>query len=167
MSQEIYEAFQELQGLEEATFSFDKPGMLGLQQFLNADDYADEDVTIVDVDAETELDKKDDYDGDAVLECCVCGGKITCDPKEVVIDQETQRANIEQTCPYCYNIGGFKVIGQIEAPEVETEETESTVEAEEEPIAIDTENITVEEKEEPNLEEITEAKDDGDLRYKI
>ena len=172
MSQEIYEAFQELQGLEEATFSFDKPGMLGLQQFLNADDYADEDVTIVDVDAETELDKKDDYDGDAVLECCVCGGKITCDPKEVVIDQETQRANIEQTCPYCYNIGGFKVIGQIEAPEVETEETEteeteSTVEAEEEPIAIDTENITVEEKEEPNLEEITEAKDDGDLWYKI
>lgn len=167
MSQEIYEAFQELQGLEEATFSFDKPGMLGLQQFLNADDYADEDITIVDVDAETELDKKDDYDGDAVLECCVCGGKITCDPKEVVIDQETQRANIEQTCPYCYNIGGFKVIGQIEAPEVETEETESAVETEEEPIAIDTENITVEEKEEPKSEEITEAKDDGDLWYKI
>lgn len=167
MSQEIYEAFQELQGLEEATFSFDKPGMLGLQQFLNADDYADEDITIVDVDAETELDKKDDYDGDAVLECCVCGGKITCDPKEVVIDQETQRANIEQTCPYCYNIGGFKVIGQIEAPEVETEETESTVETEEEPIAINTENITVEEKEESKPEEITEAKDDGDLWYKI
>ena len=132
MSQEIYEAFQELQGLEEATFSFDKPGMLGLQQFLNADDYADEDITIVDVDAETELDKKDDYDGDAVLECCVCGGKITCDPKEVVIDQETQRANIEQTCPYCYNISGFKVIGQIETPEVETEEIESAVETEEE-----------------------------------
>lgn len=167
MSQEIYEAFQELQGLEEATFSFDKPGMLGLQQFLNADDYTDEDITIVDVDAETELDKKDDYDGDAVLECCVCGGKITCDPKEVVIDQETQRANIEQTCPYCYNIGGFKVIGQIEAPEVETEETESAVETEEEPIAIDTEKITVEEKEEPKSEEITEAKDDGNLWYKI
>ena len=173
MSQEIYEAFQELQGLEEATFSFDKPGMLGLQQFLNADDYVDDAITVVDINAEEDKDKKENYDGDAVLECCVCGGKITCDPKEVVIDQETQRANVEQECPYCYNVGGYKIIGQIEAPEAAVEETEEKVEGEEEPIEVDTKNITVEEKEEPKEESkeepITEAKKDNgeELWYQV
>lgn len=153
-SQIIHEAFQELKSLKEATFPFDKQGAAELQKFLHKDTFEPSDIEIVDPDAYVEKDLKKNYSGDVVLQCCVCRGCISKSPDEVIIDEDSQRANIDEECPYCLNTSGFKVIAQFPGEE-EIEET--TVEDETiddgEDIAIDVDNITVEEKEDKEPEE--------------
>lgn len=112
MSQIINEAFQELKGLNEDTFSFDKKGFDRLQSFLTRD-LTDETVEIIDPEAENNGELKSNYLNDCVLECCVCHDLIYKNPKDIVVDEETQKVNIDEECPHCYNAGGFKVIGQI------------------------------------------------------
>lgn len=115
---DFYDAFQELKGLEDATFSFDKPGILKLNTFLNMDDNEDNTLIVVDPDAETAEDTQGkDYNGEVILKCNVCGGLITKVPEDVVIDDETQKANVEEECPYCYNIGGYDIVGEVKVPE--------------------------------------------------
>lgn len=112
MSQIINEAFQELKGLNEDTFSFNKEGFDRLQSFLTRD-LTDETVEIIDPEAENNGELKPNYLNDCVLECCVCHGLIYKNPKDIVVDEETQKVNVDEECPHCYNAGGFKVIGQI------------------------------------------------------
>lgn len=112
MSQIINEAFQELKGLNEDTFSFNKEGFDRLQSFLTRD-LTDETVEIIDPEAENNGELKPNYLNDCVLECCVCHDLIYKNPKDIVVDEETQKVNIDEECPHCYNAGGFKVIGQI------------------------------------------------------
>lgn len=112
MSQIINEAFQELKGLNEDTFSFNKKGFDRLQSFLTRD-LTDETVEIIDPEAENNGELKPNYLNDCVLECCVCHDLIYKNPKDIVVDEETQRVNVDEECPHCYNAGGFKVIGQI------------------------------------------------------
>ena len=112
MSQIINEAFQELKGLNEDTFSFNKEGFDRLQSFLTRD-LTDETVEIIDPEAENNSELKPNYLNDCVLECCVCHDLIYKNPKDIVVDEETQKVNVDEECPHCYNAGGFKVIGQI------------------------------------------------------
>lgn len=112
MSQIINEAFQELKGLNEDTFSFNKEGFDRLQRFLTRD-LTDETVEIIDPEAESSGELKPNYLNDCVLECCVCHDLIYKNPKDIVVDEETQKVNVDEECPHCYNAGGFKVIGQI------------------------------------------------------
>ena len=115
---DFYDAFQELKGLEDATFSFDKPGILKLNTFLNMDDDEDNTLIVVDPDAETAEDTQGkDYNGEVILKCDICGGLITKAPEDVVIDEETQKANVEEECPYCFNVGGYDIVGEIKVPE--------------------------------------------------
>lgn len=178
MSQEIYEAFQELQGLDEATFSFDKPGMLGLQQFLDDNDYSDEEITLIDTDAEEDEDVNvNDHDGDVTLECCICGCKSLFNPKDVIIDQETQLANVGQECPCCLNTDGYKIVGEFNVPEEDqTEEDDfeedntdyiydSSADTEEEPEEEETEVEVADEEDEDD--KLTEAKEPEDLWYQV
>ena len=154
MSQLIHEAFQELKSLKEATFSFDKSGTMELQKFLHKDDVDSSDIAIVDPDAETEKELKKDYGGEVILQCCVCKGVISKDPKDVIIDKDIQRANIEEECPYCLNTGGFKIVAQIPGEKPEEDEKEETTEVEPE---IEKTEVEEEEKE-PMQETLTEAK---------
>ena len=178
MSQEIYEAFQELQGLDEATFSFDKPGMLGLQQFLDDNDYSDEEITLIDTDAEDDEDVNvNDHDGDVTLECCICGCKSLFNPKDVIIDQETQLANVGQECPCCLNTDGYKIVGEFDVPEEEQTEKndseedgteyiyDSSVDTEEEPEEEETEVEVADEEDEDD--KLVEAKEPEDLWYQV
>lgn len=112
MSQIINEAFQELKGLNEDTFPFNKEGFDRLQSFLTRD-LTDETVEIIDPEAENSGELKPNYLNDCVLECCVCHDLIYKNPKDIVVDEETQKVNIDEECPHCYSVGGFKVIGQI------------------------------------------------------
>lgn len=143
---DFYDAFQELKGLEDATFSFDKPGILKLNTFLNMDDDEDNTLIVVDPDAETAEDTQGkDYNGEVILKCDICGGLITKVPEDVVIDEETQKANVEEECPYCYNLGGYDIVGEVKVPETleyeevdefgdrgdETEDVDETVDVEE------------------------------------
>lgn len=132
---DFYDAFQELKGLEDATFSFDKPGILKLNTFLNMDDNEDNTLIVVDPDAETAEDTQGkDYNGEVILKCDICGGLITKAPEDVVIDEETQKANVEEECPYCFNVGGYDIVGEVKVPEtLEYEEVDEFV-AEEEPV---------------------------------
>lgn len=114
MSQIINEAFQELKGLNEDTFSFNKKGFDRLQSFLTRD-LTDETVEIIDPEAENNGELKPNYLNDCVLECCVCHDLIYKNPKDIVVDEETQKVNVDEECPHCYNAGGFKVIGQIKS----------------------------------------------------
>lgn len=126
MSEILKEAFKELQNLNEDTFSFDKEGIFNLDRFLKADDLAPDVVNIIDVEADSEKDLKSTYAGKAILRCCVCEQLIYKDPKDVHIDEDLQRANVDEDCPHCGCIGGYEVVGQV-APYVDMEKTDITV----------------------------------------
>ena len=135
MNPEIYDAFQELKGLDDNTFSFDYPGVMKLNTFLNDRGEEEEQIVVVDPEAKSEEEMKDDYNGEVILKCCVCDGLITKEPKEVIIDKELNRANVGEECPYCYNDSGFDVVGKVSVPAKlgDDEEVEEFV-AEEEPV---------------------------------
>lgn len=158
MSQLIHEAFQELKSLKEATFSFDKSGTTELQKFLHKDDVDSPDIAIVDPEAETEKELKNNYNGDVILSCCVCGALISESPENIIIDKDTQRANVDKDCPCCLNTGGFKIVAQIPGDKPEENEEEKTTEVE--PKIEETE--VEEEEKEPMQETLTEAKKETD-----
>lgn len=135
MNPEIFDAFQELKGLDDNTFSFDYPGVMKLNKFLNDNGEEEEQIVVVDPEAKSEEEMKDDYNGEVILKCCVCGGLITKEPKEVIIDKELNRANVGEECPYCYNDTGYDVVGKVSVPAKlgDDEEVEEFV-AEEEPV---------------------------------
>lgn len=135
MNPEIYDAFQELKGLDDNTFSFDYPGVMKLNTFLNDKGEEEEQIVVVDPEAKSEEEMKDAYNGEVILKCCVCGGLITKEPKEVFIDKELNRANVGEECPYCYNDAGYDVVGKVSVPSKlgDDEEVEEFV-AEEEPV---------------------------------
>lgn len=110
----ISEAFKELKGLKEETFSFDKKGIEKLQNFLYDDAFIQDDIDVIDPNAESYDDLDKSYDGDVTLRCCVCNSCITKDPSQVAIDEDTQRANVEEECPVCGNVGGFEIVAQID-----------------------------------------------------
>ena len=174
MSQIINEAFKELKGLDEelkkldeAAFSFDRQGMLDLGDFLHQDAEEPDFVDIIDDEAETEEDVKDNYVGDVILQCCICNGYTVKNPKEVFINAATGKANEDMECPWCWNKGGFTIVSQVKNPYDENEGAEDAsaddnVEPakDEEELTVDTDFIQLEDKEaEPvqeSLEEDTE-----------
>ena len=171
MSQIINEAFKELKGLDEelkkldeAAFSFDRQGMLDLGDFLHQDAEEPDFVDIIDDEAETEEDVKDNYVGDVILQCCICNGYTVKNPKEVFINAATGKANEDMECPWCWNKGGFTIVSQVKNPYDESEGTEDAsaddnVEPakDEEELTVDTDFIQLEDKEaEPVQESLKE-----------
>ena len=68
---QILEAFRALNALNEDVFSLDADGVKGLSDFKNNDDFED-DISIIDPEAETTEDLQDNYIGKVILDCCVC-----------------------------------------------------------------------------------------------
>ena len=119
------DAFKALDALNEDTYSLDGEGIKKLKEFQDTDDLTDE-VTVIDVDAETEEDLSDSYVGKVILDCSVCHSKLYKGKDEVEIDEEQQLANVGEECPYCYTSDGFKVIGEVSPFNSETEVEEET-----------------------------------------
>lgn len=117
----LIEAFKALDALNEDTFSVSDDGIKKLAEFEDSDDLVDE-ITVYDADAEDAEDLEDSYVGKVIVDCNVCHSKIYKDKSDVVIDKETQNANIDEECPYCYSTDGFKVIGEVAPMTTETEE---------------------------------------------
>lgn len=96
---------------------------------------------IIDDEADNEEELQDSYNGKVILDCCVCHSKLYKDKEDVIIDNETDLANVGEECPFCYTNDGYYIIGQVapfndEEPEIEgTEEevieTEEPIEEEE------------------------------------
>lgn len=66
-----------------------------------------------------------------VLECSKCGGLVIKDEADVKVDKETDLANIEDTCQYCEEAAGCKIIGTVVPFESAEDDTEEQVETEE------------------------------------
>ena len=117
----LTEAFKSLEALDEDVFSVSADGIKKLDAFENDDEVTD-DITIYDLDAETDDDLQDSYVGKVILDCNVCHSKIYSDKNDIKIDAETGDANIEDECPYCYSNEGYKIIGEVAPMTTETEE---------------------------------------------
>jgi hypothetical protein len=111
---QILEAFRALNALTEDTFTLNADGVNELSDFKNNDELED-DITIIDTEAETEDDLQDNYIGKVILDCCVCHSKLYKDKSEVEVDETGELANVGEECPYCYTPDGFKVIGEVAA----------------------------------------------------
>lgn len=147
----LSEAFKQLEILNEDVFDLDKDGLEDLKDF--QDETEEEVIDVIDPDAENEEELEDSYIGKVILDCSVCHTDIYKDKEDVIIDEETQLANVGEECPYCFSIDGFKVIGEVK-PFVETEfETEDDVEVE-----VDGEEVEEEDEEEEKNESLKRKK---------
>ena len=126
MERYLTEAFQKLSLLEDDFNFTQNPDEDALRKFVDDDVEEVPEEDIIDVDAKTEEDLEDTYDGKVILECECCHSRIYKDIKDVIIDKETELANIEEECPVCNCTLGWTVIGKIEKfnPDDIPEETE-------------------------------------------
>jgi hypothetical protein len=109
----LSEAFKALDLLEEENFDLSKAD--GFDKFkLFMDDDSDENqITVIDVDADEEEDLKDSYEGKVICDCPVCHSKIFKDLKDIILNDDEDLANVGEECPYCYAVDGFKIIGEV------------------------------------------------------
>lgn len=170
MSNFLHEAFQALKLTESETFELDKKGVADLSDFVSTDlQLEDTTVDIIDPEAETEEDLQKTYIGEVILECQACHVPHYCHPEDVVIDEESQMANIDDTCPNCYSNEGFKIVGTV-APyeDITVETTADNVE-----VKVDGKEVSVDEtsdetlNNEDNLEESANAVDKDALRKRF
>lgn len=118
-------AFKMLDALNEDVFDISDDGISQLADTLNAEDNT---VNIIDPEAESEEDIQDSYMGKAILECEVCHSLIYKGKDEIKIDDESQLANIDEECPYCFSTNGYKIVGQVEPFKEESEEDDIDIE---------------------------------------
>lgn len=107
----ISNAFKELDLLTEDTFKADDAGIDKLRDFMDGDQV--DEITIIDPEADTFDDVKESYIGKVILNCGVCQSKFYKDKEDIVIDEETQLANVGEECPYCTSADGFEIVGQV------------------------------------------------------
>lgn len=119
----LSEAFKALDALNEDTFTLSDDGIKKLAEFENNDDLVDE-LSIIDLDAETEDDFEESYVGKVILDCCVCHSKLYKDKEDLEIDEESAMANVGEECPYCYTADGFKIVGEVAAFNKDSEEVD-------------------------------------------
>lgn len=142
----LTEAFKELDLLESQSFDVDKKGTSELEDFLE-DDPLDDFEVVIDPEAETEEDLQKSYMGKVILMCDVCRSMIYKDPAEIVIDEESQLANVGELCPYCFTGDGYKIVGKVAPYEEVTVEAEKPVE-----VKVDGEEVEVEDKIEEEIQ---------------
>lgn len=143
----LTEAFKELDLLESQSFDVDKKGTSELEDFLE-DDSLDDFEVVIDPEAETEEDLQKSYMGKVILTCDVCHSMIYKDPAEIVIDEESQLANVGELCPYCFTGDGYKIVGKVAPYEEVTVEAEKPVE-----VKVDGEKVEVEDKIEEEIQQ--------------
>ena len=175
----LLEAFKELNILNEETFDISQEGIEELQDF-REDDVMNDLELVIDPEAETEEELEDSYIGKAILDCVICHSKIYKDPKDVIINEEEDLANVSETCPYCQSDDGYKVIGQVtefkkeEPEEVKTEdeikvEVKNKEDLEESKKSLDDIDADMDDKKEKAKAEDEKAKDDArsDRDYQV
>jgi hypothetical protein len=62
-----------------------------------------------------------------ICECDKCGALVIKDEADIVVDEETDLVNVEDTCQFCEEAGGYKIVGVV-APYEATEAEEGVVE---------------------------------------
>lgn len=129
-------AFRMLDALNEDVFDISDEGISQLADTLSTEDNT---VNIIDPEAESEEEIQDSYMGKAILECEVCHSLIYKGKDEIKIDEESQLANIDEECPYCFSTNGYKVVGQVAPFKEESEEDDIDIEVDGEDVDIESE----------------------------
>lgn len=143
----LAEAFEQLDLIETGEFDFSKKGAEELAKFKDDDAFEDFE-TVIDPNASTEEELQDSYIGMVILGCDVCNSMIYKAPEEIIIDEESQMANVGECCPYCFETDGFKVIGKVAPFEEVSVEVADKVEDEEIPeptVKVNGKDVPVEE----------------------
>ena len=144
----LKEAFQSLKLLEDDfNLTADQGVIDELQSFVADDIEAPAEEEIIDVEADEVEDLQDNYVGKVILECDSCHTRIYKDIADVIIDEDSGLANVEEECPVCSNAFGWNVIGRIEKFDADAFKEEPK----------DEEEVEVEEEPEISDEEIGEA----------
>lgn len=121
----LNEAFKKLDLLDEDVFSLTKDGVEELDDVLDSD--PTDSLSVIDAEAETIEDTDQDYTGKIILDCQVCHSKIYEDEDNIKFEEDSDVVNIEDECPYCFAMDGYKIIGKV-APFDKEEEVETTSE---------------------------------------
>lgn len=138
-----------------------------LDAFMNS--YTDDnEIEVIDTDAQKDNDLEDSYAGKVILDCKICHSKLYKNPEEVEIDESGELVNKDEECPYCYSTDGFKIIGQVQPydPEViDDEESDISDDEDDEPIniEIDGEEIELDDSDEDESEDEDIESDDEDI----
>lgn len=128
-------------------------------------DELEQDVAVEETDADV-VDEAPAAEGpkQLVLECSKCGAVCVKSEDDVVIDETTDLANVEEECAACEEAAGYKVLGELLPYAVEEdEEIEESVEKPEEapeaddPGAPDTDKDPGAPEQSPAEPEVTEA----------
>lgn len=154
----LKEAFQSLKLLEDDfNLTADQGVIDELQSFVADDIEAPTEEEIIDVEADEVEDLQDNYIGKVILECDSCHTRIYKDIADVIIDEDSGLANIDEECPVCSNAFGWNVIGKIEKFDAsvfdEEPEEEAEVKDEEDEPEISDEEIGEALKEALNVDE--------------
>ena len=136
----LQEAFKKLNMMESSDFELlNQDEKEDMANFLDQDESEAEDVEIIDPQAEDESELEDSYVGKIIVQCPVCKSLIYKTQEE--LDEEGDE---EQTCPYCFSVEKFDLIGKV----VPIEDEEAPIED----VEVDDEDAEDAEGEEP-LEE--------------
>ena len=152
MTNYLNEAFSQLNMLNEESFELDRKGIEELADFEDAQDKAEEEIDVIDVDADDDDEIQDEYINKVILECPVCDSLHYEDKEKIHFDEDSDVVDIGEPCPYCAQEDGFKIVGQVaayckecahedehEEDEIEVEE-EETLEEEDKPAALSIED---------------------------
>lgn len=109
----LTEAFKELKMLNEEDYNLNNKDEIEDMHDTVFNQLDDKSIDIIDPNAQSVDDLEDSYIGKVILDCDVCHSKIYKDPSEVIIDDESSLANVDEECPYCYSTDGYKIIGEV------------------------------------------------------
>lgn len=111
----LSEAFKALDLLEEENFDISNSDEMDKLKLFIDDDVDDDDdtISIIDMDATDEEELEDSYDGKIICDCPVCHSKVFKNKEDIVLNDESDLANVGEECPYCYSVDGFKIIGEV------------------------------------------------------
>ena len=117
----LTEAFKELNLLTEEEINLNDSD--SFDEMKSIMDISDDEIDVIDPNAENNEELSDSYVGKVILDCCVCHSKQYKDASEVTLNEDGDLANEGEECPFCYSTDGFTVVGQV-APFDEDEVTE-------------------------------------------
>ena len=117
---ELQEAFKALDILNEEDFDLSSSdGIEDLSNFMSSDETTNT-LDVIDPEAETEEELKDDYVGKIILDCVICHSKIYKAADEIDISEDGE-VNVGKECPFCFSTDGYTIIGEV-APYEESDE---------------------------------------------
>lgn len=137
MNNYLNEAFKQLRLLEQDfdMTTVDTGKVDELKAFVADDIDIPEEEEIIDIEAETEKDLKDDYIGRVIVKCNCCNALYYKKPEDIIVTDG--ECNLDDVCHVCHQDAGYTIIGKIE-PYVETEvkvDVEPKVEEGKRPVA--------------------------------